>query len=176
VKFTVPEEVALKRWKLVPFALLLAASASLGVRAQEDRPVGASTIGRYQPARPAGVLDTASGAAYFVDPEDPKEVVTLDLVHCHAFVREAAKDVSGWGAVDLAKLDPAVVPPARERAFVATGNAWEVLDTKTGALYTLEGPPPKARVADWKGVKVVRTDPVLATRATRDLTVSRRGP
>jgi hypothetical protein len=148
----------------------LAGGFALASFAQE-RPE--SKLGHYAPMQPSpGVLDTASGALYYVDPASPNEVVTLDLPGCRAFVRDVAKDASGWGAVDLPKLDTAVVA-ARERTFVVAGP-FEVLDTRSGALYQLETPP-SGRAADWKNVKVVRTDPVLGTRTTRELHVSKRG-
>jgi hypothetical protein len=157
-------------------AAVLAVSAGIAVFGQDfgAKPDSAK-VGRYAPIpgnAALGVFDTASGALYFCDPADPKEVVSLDLVGCQAFVRELAKDASGWGAVELPKLDPAVIA-ARASVFVASGKD-EVVDTRTGAVYYLETPP-KTKVADWKGVQVARVDPVLGTIVRRELHVSKRG-
>jgi hypothetical protein len=133
----------------------------------------AAKIGRYIRMQGGlGVLDAASGALYYVDPSDATEIVTLDLPGCRAFVREAAKDMSGWGTVELPKVDPAVVP-ARGNTFV-NSSPYEVLDTRTGAIYYLEAPP-KSKVSEWKSVQVARVDPVLGTIARRELHVSKRG-
>jgi hypothetical protein len=66
------------------------------------------------------------------------------------------------------------VGAAKEHAFVATDGRFEVLETRTGAVYAVDGAP-RGKVSEWKGVKVVRTDPVLGTRVARDLHVTRRG-
>lgn len=164
----------MKTTRLAALAVLCLSLPLAAVLAQEAK--APATPGRYLPVpRMLGVLDTASGAIALMD-ERTNEAITIDLPGCQAFVRPVAKDASGWGAVDLPKLDPAVVP-ARGSVFLLVELFPEkfpgVVDTRTGAIYHLDddhGP-----VAEWKDKKVVRLDPVLGTRTIRDLRVSKRG-
>ena len=160
-------------------AVILVPLVAFAVFAQESaKPDGAP--GRYIPMAP-GVLDTSTGTIYSVDPPTPDEVMTLDLPGCRAFVRDIAKDASGWGAVELPRLDPAVVP-ARGCAFLPLGGNTAgtfsgVVDTRTGVIYSLVADETKGplKVTDPKNARVVRFDPVLGTRTIRDLHVSKRG-
>src|SRR4051812_19151404 len=90
----IPDRVERKRMKtprLAAFVGALALALPLGfVAFAQEGPKPGVSPGRYL-ALASGVLDTSSGAAYFVDPLSPEECVTLDLPGCRAFVRPVAK-------------------------------------------------------------------------------------
>ena len=157
---------------LLLLAGVVAAASGLGPAGAQDQKKAPVPAGRFVPSPAGGVIDTLSGAEYYPDPEAAGQSVALDLVGASAFVRPIVVDTTGWGSIEIPRVDPSISAD-RDRFFAPTGRPHEVLDTRTGAVYALGAA--RGPVSGWKGVSVVRLDSVLGTRVERPLAVSKRG-
>ncbi len=142
-------------------AALLVASATLGgmtvvVHAQG---VGPNDIGHYRPLSGSfsGVLDSWTGVLYYVDPVDSKHVIVMDMIHAQYGVRSLSEQkVPSWTAPPASQGSS--LPDSRGVQFQQVENRLEVMDTRSGDSFSLEGNM-QGKASDWKdgAVSVVLT-------------------
>src|SRR5579871_5817008 len=155
------------RRTLVGAAWLLGASLALGTTlvARADAPqVAANDFGRYIGLRGPhhGFLDTFEGTIYLLDPTDEKSCITLDLPKKNINVAALKEQKAAW-VPPAAKGGFAGGQQAKERCFLQVGDRLEILDTRTGDIYALEGGLPKGKPSEWRAKDLNMTLIQIAT-------------